>query len=395
MRILVAHNYYLNRGGEDVVFEAETALLRQYGHEVYSWEEHNERAQEQTVIGAAAGAVWSFASQKRMAELIRQHRPEVVHFHNTFLRISPAVYYTCQKAGVPVVKTLHKFRNLSPAASFLRDGKVCEDCLGSTGLWPSVQHGCWRGSRSQTAVVATMLTTHRWLKTWQNQVNLFVVLTEFAREKLVANGLPQEKVVVKPNFVTSSPVQLVSKPPASAPFALFVGRLSPEKGPDLLVKAWENLSQIPLKVVGDGPMRQELEQAARQFSHDQIEFCGTSSHEDVLALMQQARFLVISSNCYEGLPMAIIEAFSRQLPVIAPRLGSMNGIVRHDENGLHFKAHDAADLAHWVKWAWEHPDEMDTLAVNAYREYQEKYSASSNYQQLMEIYQRAITSVGS
>ena len=164
-----------------------------------------------------------------------------MHFHNTFLRISPSVYYTCQKAGVPVVQTLHNYRLLCPAANFFRDGQVCEDCLGTMGLWHSIQHHCWHESRTQTAVVAAMLTTHRWLKTWQNQVDFFVVLTEFARKKLVANGFPQEKVVVKPNFVMPSGAPSLPRPLASAPFALYVGRLSLEKGPDLLVKAWEKL----------------------------------------------------------------------------------------------------------------------------------------------------------
>src|SRR5215212_4995963 len=161
MRILIAHNRYTQRGGEDTVFESEVALLREHGHEIYTLEESNELLEGESRLGVAASIIWSFPTQKRLAAMLERHHPDVVHFHNTFLRISPAAYYACQKAGVPVVQTLHNYRLICPAATLFRDGKVCEDCMGKRGFWPSIQHRCWHSSRTQTAAVATMLTAHK------------------------------------------------------------------------------------------------------------------------------------------------------------------------------------------------------------------------------------------
>ena len=146
--------------------------------------------------------------------------------------------------------------------------------------------------------------------------------------------------------------------------------------------------------MGDGPLRPELEEIVRQYGNSQIEFCGTTSSEDVLELMQQASMLLVPSNCYEGLPLTIVEAFSRGLPVITSNLGAMTEIVKHGETGLHFNPHAADDLAHWVRWAWEHPYEMELIAERAYQEYQTKYSPATNYQRLMEIYQQAMLGSG-
>lgn len=389
MRILIAHNRYTQRGGEDNVFEAETNLLREYGHEVYTWEEHNDRAKEESRISAAATTVWSSASQKSLAALLARHRPEVVHFHNTFLRISPAAYYTCQAFGVPVIQTLHNYRLICPAATLFRDGTICEDCLGGWGLWPSIQHSCWHSSRAQTAVVTTMLATHRLLQTWQKQVNFYVVLTEFARQKFISGGLPAEKIVVKPNFIPASFLGPATHS-ARSNYALFVGRLAPEKGVKLLLEAWQSISKIPLKIVGDGPLRSELEAMATQSGLDRVEFCGSRSQREVFELMQEARLLIVPSIWYEGLPLTVIEAFSRHLPVIVTKLGSMAEIVQHGKNGLHFQAHDVADLARSVRWAWDHPSDMEQIANHAYQDFMEKYSAANNYRALMGIYQRAI-----
>jgi glycosyltransferase involved in cell wall biosynthesis len=389
MRILIAHNRYTQPGGEDNVFEAETALLRAHGEEVYTWEEHNDRIKEVSPIRAATATVWSSASQKSLAELLARYRPEVVHFHNTFLRISPAAYYTCQEFGIPVIQTLHNYRLICPAATLLRDGAICEDCLGKWGLWPSIQHSCWHSSRAQTAVVTTMLATHRLLQTWQKQVNFYVVLTEFARQKFIAGGLPAEKIVVKPNFIPTALLESAIHSVRSN-HALYVGRLAPEKGVKLLLEAWQDMAGIPLKIVGDGPSRAELEAFAKQAGLNQVEFCGSRSQQEVFELMQEARMLIVPSIWYEGLPLTVIEAFSHHLPVIVSKLGAMAELVQHGRNGLHFQVNDVADLVRSVRWAWEHPDDMAHIANQAYQDFLEKYSAPSNYRALMEIYQRAI-----
>ena len=226
MRILQIHTHYQQPGGEDTVFEAERALLERYGHEVITFVEDNARLNVINPFKAAVDTVWSREAQRNIRKLIEQSRPDVVHFHNTFLRISPAAYYVVKEMGLPVVQTLHNYRLICPGSLLMRDGRVCEDCLGRMIPWRGVIHSCWRNSRSGTAIVAMMLVVHRLLKTWIKQVDVYIALTKFARQKFIEGGLPGEKIVVKPNFVYPDPGEGEHK----GNFALFVGRLSVEKG---------------------------------------------------------------------------------------------------------------------------------------------------------------------
>ncbi len=386
MRILVAHNTYQQPGGEDAVFAAETALLRRYGHEVVEYTEDNRRINEMSRLAVAAQAIWSGSSRQRLFVLLRDVRPNVAQFHNTFLLISPSVYSACREVRVPVVQTLHNYRLLCPRATFFWDGDVCEDCLSKTSPWPGVLRACYRGSRSQTAVVAMMLTFHRWLKTWQKQVDLYIALTEFARQKFIEGGLPAEKIVVKPNFVNHDPG--VSE--VDGRYALFVGRLSPEKGVRTLLEAWKKLKGVPLKVVGDGPLMAEVRMQAGQLPD--VEVLGRCYHQEVVDLLKEAKFLVFSSEWYEGFPMVIAEAFACGLPVIASRLGAMAEIIEDGKTGLFFTPGDSENLAEKVGWLWSRPNEIKRMGKEERKEYERKYTAEKNYGVLMEIYQKAISS---
>jgi glycosyltransferase involved in cell wall biosynthesis len=390
MKILVAHNHYLQAGGEDGVFAAEVALLRAHGQEVITWEVSNA-----DIVGnraaAAVGMVWSRYGYRRMADLLAEHRPDVVHFHNTFMRLSPAVYYACRRAGVPVVQTLHNYRLLCPAATFFRDGHVCEECLGKSIPWPGVRHGCWRRSSLETAPVVGMLTTHNWLGTWQRQVDLFIALTEFARAKYIAGGLPAARIAVKPNF---APGLLATVDPASSPqrptFALYVGRLSSEKGLLTLLDAWRRVPHIPLKIIGDGPLLDDLRRTVGEPGLAHVELCGRLPHDAVLDLMRQAAFLVFPSAWYECFPLTLLEAMAVGLPVLASNLGAMAEIVAPGATGLLFRPQDGADLAQQAAWAWAHPDDLARMGETARAVYAQRYAPEQNYAQLMAIYGRAI-----
>ena len=381
--VLIVHNFYQQPGGEDAVFRAEADLLRSRGHEAVAFVEDNARLNGVNPLKAAVDAVWSREAKRHIRRLIKENKPDVAHFHNTFLRISPAVYYACREAGVPVVQTLHNYRLVCPGALLMRDGRVCEDCLGQAVPWPGVVHGCWRGSRMQTAVVAGMLTVHRLLKTWQKQVDVYIALTEFARRKFIEGGLPAKKIVVKPNFVHPDP----GEREAPGRYALFVGRLSPEKGLSTLLKAWRSLKGIPLKVVGDGPLRDQVQAFAAGYGS--VEVLGRRPHQEVIALMKGARCLVFPSEWYEGFPMTIAEAFACGVPIIVSRLGAMAEIVEDRRTGLLFEPGNAEDLAEKVAWAWAHPKEMAEMGKEARREYEAKYTAKRNYEMLMEIYEQA------
>jgi glycosyltransferase involved in cell wall biosynthesis len=389
-KILVVHNVYQQRGGEEAVVAAETRLLEKSGHAVVRFERHNDELREHGAtsrIGTAIDVVWSSRSFREIAELIAKANPDVAHFHNTFPLISPSAYYACAQSGVPTVQTLHNYRLLCPAAKFMRDGEVCESCLGRTAAWPGIVHACYRESRAATAVTAAMLAVHQRLGTWQNKVDVYVALSEFARQKFIAGGLPPERIVVKPNFVAGG----LAPKTQSGDYVLFVGRLSEEKGPQLLVSAWRRMhNRIPLRIAGDGPLLERLRREISESSLDHIQLIGRRTPDEIRELMQGARMLVFPSIWYEGFPITIAESFAYGLPVIASRLGSTAEIVKHGINGLHFDPGSTTDLATKVEWAWTHPEELAPMGRAAHAEYEKKYQPSANYEMLMNIYRAAM-----
>lgn len=386
MRVLLAHNYYQQSGGEDTVFAAEAALLREYGHEVVEYTEDNTRIRNMNVLSAGVQTIWSRPTQQKLLRVLQETRPDVAHFHNTFLLISPSAYYTCRKLGVPVVQVLHNYRLLCPTATFYRAGQVCEDCLQKSFPWPALVHKCWRASRSQTAVAAGMLTFHRWIRTWQEEVDIYITLSEFARRKFIEGGIPEEKIVVKPNFVHHDPGERRKL----GDYALFVGRLAPEKGVETLLVAWRQLNDIPLKIVGDGPYYEQTATLCQPGNSENVELLGRQTNETVLALMQGARFVVLPSEWYENFPMTIVEAFACGVPVVASRLGAMTEIIEEARTGLLFNPGDPHDLVAKASWAWAHPQQMQQMGREARRRYEQKYSAAPNYKRLMDIYRQAM-----
>ncbi|HBL62836.1 MAG TPA: glycosyl transferase family 1 [Cyanobacteria bacterium UBA8803] len=385
MRILSVHNRYQIRGGEDESREAEERLLRDMGHQVEVYEENNDRVATLGTIQLASRTVWSAQTYRTIKTVLTEQTYDVVHVQNFFPLISPSVYYAAKAQGVPVVQTLRNYRLLCPNAQFFRDGRVCEDCLGKFVPLPGVVHACYRGNRAATGVVATMLTAHRAMGTWTNLVDIYIALTDFARDKFIQGGLPAQKIVVKPNFVHPEPEIGYGR----GGDALFVGRLSPEKGIDTLLQAWERLdNQIPLKLVGDGPLVPQVTEAVgRGFG---VEWLGRRPVAEVYELMKDAAFLVFPSQWYEGQPRTIIESFAVGTPVIASNLGAMSSLVKPYHNGLHFYPGNWEDLVEQVEWALAHQEEVTRMRHAARAEFEINYTAQENYRQLMGIYEKAI-----
>ena len=264
MQILSIHNHYQIRGGEDESSELETHLLREYGHQVAYYEEHNERIASLNPVHVALRTVWSRESYRRVQQHLRHHATDLVHVQNFFPLISPSVYYAAQAQNVPVVQSIRNYRLICPNGLFFRAGQVCEDCMGKRLPWPGARHACYRQNRAASATAVAMLTMHRLLRTWLKQVDLFIAISQFARQKCIEAGLPEEKIVVKPNFVHPDPGTGTGR----GGYALYVGRLSAEKGLDTLLDAWSQLrAPVPLKIVGDGPLETQVKDAAQRFSH--------------------------------------------------------------------------------------------------------------------------------
>lgn len=378
MRILIAHNAYQQRGGEDSMVDAELELLRGHGHAVEVFQRHNDELKAVPQWKAAVDTVWSRKSAAALTAVIDRFRPDIVHFHNTFPLISPSAYWAVQAAGLPVVQTLHNFRLHCPQAMYLRDGQVCEDCLGHQP-WRSVLHACYRGSRAQSAVLSGMLVWHRALGTYRDKMTRYIALNEFCRRKFIEGGLPADRVVVKPNFVDFGVAQ-----PSPRAGLLFVGRLSAEKGLRTLREAMALLTGVQLRVAGEGP------EAAVLDGVPGVTKLGRLVVEDVRQEMNAATALVAPSICYETFGLVVIEAFACGTPVIVSRIGALAGLVEDGVTGLLFEPGSAADLAAKMKWAQSHPEEMAQMGRNARLEYERSYTAEHNYQLLMNIYEDAI-----
>jgi len=383
-RVLMVHNQYQNVGGEDITFASERDLLHRHGIDVIEYIDNNDRINHLNPISAAIQTVWSQASFDALLELIRDSEPDIAHFHNTFLMISPSAYYACQEMNVPVVQTIHNYRLSCLAANFYRDGEVCEDCLGRRFALPGVYHRCYRNSYSQSFVVASMLSYHWFRRTWQEQVNAYIALTDFNREKLIQFGIPSGKIFRKPVFVDN----VADSARQAGDFALYIGRLSREKGLETLIPAFSHLDFIPLKIAGDGPSRTYVEKYSKKYPH--IQYLGFQERNEINSLLRNARFMVFPSEWYEVSPRTVVEAFALHLPIIASRLGAMAELVRDGETGLLFEAGNAEDLADKVKWLWANPQEVIRMGNNARKEYEEKYTPERNYEILMDIYEKVI-----
>ena len=382
MKILSVHNSYQLPGGEDQVFAQEADLLLAHGHQVAFYQASNHQVDGTNRLVLLGNTIWNHSAYDDMRQLMRRQQPDLVHVHNTFPVISPAVYDAAKHEGVPVVQTLHNYRLLCPAATLFRNGRVCEDCLGKKIPYPGVVHGCYRGSHLATAAAAAMMATQNFRHLWSHSVSAFIALSEFARGKFIEGGLPAAKIVVKPNYLQSDP----GAGPGKGNYALFVGRLTPEKGVDTLLAAWRSLgSLLPLHIAGDGPMAAQVEQAARE--NDAITWLRWLPRADILQQMKHASVLILPSTWYEGFPMVLAEAYAVGLPVIASNLGSMASVVEHRRTGLHFAAGQVGDLVEKVCWFTAHPSDVRNMRSRARVEYETKYTAEANYRQLMHIYQ--------
>jgi glycosyltransferase involved in cell wall biosynthesis len=378
MRVLIAHNAYQQRGGEDMVAEAEAQLLRDHGHEVLNYQRHNDELAHIGRLQAAVDTLWSRRTTRELGELLRTRRPDVVHVHNTLPLISPSIYAAADAAGVPVVQTLHNFRLLCPQAMLLREGRVCESCVGRTP-WAGVLHACYRGSRAQSGVLAGMLVLHRALGTWATKVQRYIALNAFCRDKFIEGGLPAARIVIKPNFV-----DLPAPPSQPRRGLLYVGRLAPEKGITTLAQAARSLPPGSLRVAGTGP------EAERLAGLPAVVMLGALNAQQVAQEMAQAVALVVPSLWYENFPRTLVEAFACGLPVLASRLGALQSLVQDGLTGLHVEPGDAAAWATAMGAALGDAPRMAAMGAAARALYEREYTAQANHRLLLTIYEEAI-----
>ncbi len=381
LRVVIVHNFYQQPGGEDQVFRAEQTMLQEAGVEVIEHIAHNDELAQMGPLKLAQVTLWNSEAYRQVRSLVAKYKPHVVHVHNTFPLLSPAIYHAIKAEGVPIVQTLHNYRLLCLNATLQREGQECVLCVGKSIPWPGILHSCYR-NRAASSVLASMLVLHRLLRTWTNKIDRFIVLTDYERSVFIKGGLNPHKIRLKPNFVHPDP----GAGDGQGGYALFVGRLSPEKGVDVLLEAWKDLN-IPLKIAGDGPLGPMVAQVVQ--SMPQVEWLGRRPRQEIFELMQKAAFLVFPSVTYEGFPMTLAEAFATGLPVVGSNYGSMPQVIKDNQNGILFEVRNPADLAQKAQWLASQPHKLADMRQQARQEFETRYSAKQNLQMLLDIYREA------
>lgn len=388
MRILVAHNRYQNAGGEDAVMQTECNLLKHFGEDVRVYERTNHEVSSYPVrrkVSFPWEMNWSRKSYNELRKIIREFRPDVAHFHNIFFVMTPSVYHACRDENIPVVQSLHNFRLLCSNGLLFRDNHICEECL-ERSLWRGVRYGCFKNSRFITALVVRTIEGHWKKRTWSGMVNYYIVTSEFARQKFITAGIPAQKLLLKPHFFYPDP----GTRSEDQGYALYVGRLSPEKGVHFLLKAWQELKEIPLKIMGAGPLHDSLRSFVLVNDLKQVEFLGYLTGDDYVKYMRGARFVVVPSLCYEHTTRVIPEAYAFGIPVLVSRLGSMVDQVQNNATGILFEPDNIEDFRTKARWLAAQDNALKDMGRKARKLYEEKYSADRNYETLIGIYKKAI-----
>jgi glycosyltransferase involved in cell wall biosynthesis len=392
LRVLLAHNYYGSDApsGENQAFLQEAAMLRGRGHAVDTFVRHSDEIRHQGTRGTIRGAFatpWNPWMSRLIRNKVRNFHPTIVHVHNTFPLLSPAIFAGVGTRAAKVL-TLHNYRLFCAAAIVHRASKaICTECLDQHSILPSLRYGCYRESRAATLPIALAIGLQRLLGTWNRHVDIFITLTEFQRDLMIRAGLSANRVVVKPNFVfqVSSPVNWDERENV----AVYAGRLTKEKGVETLVRAWRRWgSSAPeLRLLGDGPLRRKLERMA---TGARITVMGQVPPDLALRQIARAKLMVLAAEWYECFPMVIVEAFASGTPAAVSNVGPLPSIVDHRSTGLVFRMGDDESIVKEIRAVWDVPGGLRALGTNARKCFVLRYTEEKNYQGLMDIYERAL-----
>ncbi len=390
MKVLLVHSAYQQFGGEDSVVRAETELLKSHGDDVRLYVRHNDETKQFNVTQKALffpQTIYSWKTSGELGSVVREYKPDVAFIHNIYPLISPSAYHTLHRLGVPTVQVLHNFRPFCPNGLYYTQGQICEACRDGNYL-NAVRKRCFKDSVALSGLYALTLGLNR-LGGMIDKISAFVCLTEFFRIKMREAGVPEKKLFVRPNFVAAPPVNTEEKTADS--YALFIGRLSPEKGIWTLIQAFEQLPAVQLKIVGTGPMEQELRDYIREKGIRNIELLGFKAGDEKWQVLRNSFCLVLPSEWYENFPVTALEGFMAAKPVIASRMGGLPYIVEEGKSGLLFEAGQSAELAQQIQYLADHPDEATRMGRCGRSLTESKYGPEQGYSNLMKIFQQVQT----
>ena len=383
MRILMVHNFYAHPGGEDRVFRSERDLLRERGQDVWEFTRTSPGKLSLTRIVEAASSPWNPRVYTQLRAVLTKFRPDVVHFHNAFPLLSAAAFDAVQHQQVPAVQTLHNFR-LAGCINGLRfrDHERCDSCVTARNSLSAVRHACYRASRAQTAFG---LLVHHVAHLSRGKRFRYIALNQNAKRIFVESGIDEASIAVKGNFAPE-PNRL--RDPLAADHALYVGRLSPEKGVDVAIEAWKQTRlRLPLVIAGGGPAERTLRQQAAGAN---VHFLGNCSSDAIQGLMRRAACLIVPSKCDEMFPMVIAEAFALGLPVVASRTPALETLIQSRQSGLLFPIGDSKLLADSVAEIVRDHDVRVAMSAECRRQYAATMSPTATFEALMDIYRSAV-----
>lgn len=390
MNILQVHNKYIIKGGEWTVVNQEYDLLKR-DHRIERYYVDNAEILESKAnrLKLIFTTHYNRKSKARMKERLSEKKYDLMHVHNFFPLLSPSVFEAARETGTPSVMSLHNFRLVHPNGLLYHNGRIDERSLKGSA-YRCVPDGVYRDSIFQTAVTAHMIEYHRKHNTWKKYPSAFIALSEFSKAKFVEGGLPEERILIKPNFL-KDPVEEYDDLQLSDDkenMFFFAGRISYEKGVEELVDCWiKNNIRAKLVIAGDGPLREKLEKKSQ--ANPGIRWLGQISSKEILSGISKAKALLFPTKCYEGQPLTLIEALSVGCPVITSKIGNPQNMIDHGSTGFHYKSGDLDELYKYLKLIYENPDKRISLSRNARKSYLENYTPEKNYQRLMEIYEQA------
>lgn len=379
MKILLVHNNYGKYSGEEAVVDKMASMFREHGHEVCFYRLTTERSRE-SLSGKIKGflcGIYSPSGVKGLREILEREKPDVVNVHNLYPFISPAALFECKKTKVPVVMTVHNFRLICPTGLFMRNGKPCEVCLQKRNEWGCIQYNC-EHSYFKSVGYTLRNVYARWTGAYKNNVRTFACITEFQRKKLIEAGFDKNKIVVIPNSI-DIPLKYET---TFGSYVAYIGRLSYEKGYDLLVEIARKYPEIQFCFAG--AKREDTNIAFPK----NVQLMGYLKGKELEHFIKNARLVVIPSRCYEGFPMAILEAAQFGKPCVCPDHGGFTEIIGKGENtiGRLFEPNNLNDLEKQILALWNQPVLVEELEQKAYEKLQKEYSSEVVYNKWNELF---------
>lgn len=389
MRILLAHDFYKNVGGEDIATLADKKLLDDHGQDVLFYTRNNREIDDYSLperLALPLTTVHSLRTLHEVSSLVRQHKPDVAYIQNFFPLISPSIYHTLYRLHVPIVQVIHDFRFLCPNGLFYTEGQVCERCKGGNYLH-AVRHRCYRDSYFASAVASSVIGLNRFAG-MLDKISAFVCLTEFSKRKLIEVGIPEDKIFVRPHYMDASRIVPSF---GRGDYVLFLGRLTSEKGIWTLIRAFSHLNEVPLKIVGTGPLESDLRKYVREKCLRNVELLGFKEGLEKWSLLLGSLFVIVPSEWYETFCLVVMEAYAAGKPVIGSDLGSLPSVIENGKSGLLFRTGDSDDLQDKIEHLLVHVDDVAKMGVYGRKLVDSKYHPELCYESLMEIFSCAVS----